>query len=152
LAPGATVRLKSAYIITCEEVKTNAETGDITEIQCIYYPDSKSGTDTSGIKAKGTLHWVNAPTAVKGEVRMYDRLFIVGNPLEEGVDFLSKVNPGSLQILPNVLLEPSLETAQAGESFQFLRHGYFTLDPDSRPGHLVFNQTVSLKEGWTPKS
>jgi glutaminyl-tRNA synthetase len=150
LAPGATVRLKSAYIITCESTVTDA-TGAITEIHCTYYPNSKSGEDTSGIKAKGTLHWVNAATSVKGEVRMYERLFNVPNPLEEGLEFLNEVNPNSMRVLSDVRLEPALADAREGESFQFIRQGYFTLDRDSKPDHLVFNQTVSLKEGWTPK-
>jgi len=151
LSPGATVRLKSAYIITCERAVLNESTGELEEIICTYYPDSKSGSDTSGIKAKGTLHWVNAPTAVKGEIRMYDRLFTTENPLAEGVDFLSKVNLESLKVLNNVVLEPALADARVGEGFQFLRQGYYTLDRDSTPEHLVFNQTVSLKEGWTNK-
>jgi glutaminyl-tRNA synthetase len=150
LAPGATVRLKSAYIITCNEV-INDPNGNVSEIHCTYYPDSKSGSDNSGIKAKGTLHWVNAATALHGQVRMYDRLFTTENPLDEGTDFLSKVNPNSMTILDNALLEPSFADAKDGDSFQFIRHGYFTLDRDSQPGKLVFNQTVSLKEGWTPK-
>ncbi|HQW03645.1 MAG TPA: glutamine--tRNA ligase/YqeY domain fusion protein [Saprospiraceae bacterium] len=151
LSPGATVRLKSAYIITCERAVLNESTGEMEEIICTYYPDSKSGSDTSGIKAKGTLHWVNAPTAVKGEIRMYDRLFTTENPLAEGVEFLSKVNLESLKVLNNVVLEPALADARVGEGFQFLRQGYYTLDRDSTPEHLVFNQTVSLKEGWTNK-
>lgn len=151
LAPGATVRLKSAYIITCENAIVDESTGDIKEIICTYYPDSKSGSDTSGIKAKGTLHWVNAPTAIQGEIRMYDRLFTTENPLEDGVDFLSKVNPDSLKVLDKVMLEPALAEAPIGQGFQFLRQGYFTLDRDSTPEKLVFNQTVSLKEGWTNK-
>lgn len=149
LAPGATVRLKSAYIITCQEAKTDKSTGRIEEIFCTYYPDSKSGSDNSGIKAKGTLHWVNAPTALKATVRLYDRLFTVDNPTEEGMDFLSKVNPDSVNVLENSLLEPAFESVKAGDNFQFLRQGYFTVDKDSQPGNLVFNQTVSLKEGWT---
>lgn len=151
LAPGATVRLKSAYIITCENAIVDESTGDISEIICTYYPDSKSGSDTSGIKAKGTLHWVNAPTAIQGEIRMYDRLFTTENPLEDGLDFLSKVNPASLKVLDKVMLEPALAEAPIGQGFQFLRQGYFTLDRDSTPEKLVFNQTVSLKEGWTNK-
>lgn len=151
LAPGATVRLKSAYIITCDSVKANPETGIVEEISCSYYPDSRSGADTSGIKAKGTLHWVNAATAVAGEIRLYDRLFTTENPLEEGVDFLSKVNRNSLSVNRHARLEPALAEAHVGESFQFLRQGYFTMDQDSTPGNPVFNQTVSLKEGWTPK-
>ena len=151
LAPGATVRLKSAYIITCEDVVTNAATGEVEEIHCTYYPDSKSGSDTSGIKAKGTLHWVNAATALNGEVRMYERLFTTENPLEEGTDFLSKVNPNSLTVMDQVKLEPAFAEAQTGDAFQFLRQGYFTKDRDSTEDRPVFNQTVSLKEGWTPK-
>ncbi len=151
LSPGATVRLKSAYIITCDQVVHNATTGEIEALHCTYYPDSKSGSDTSGIKAKGTLHWVNAATAKKGEVRLYDRLFTTENPLEEGVDFLSKVNPDSMRVLNDVMFEPELVNAKEGEGFQFLRQGYFTLDRDSSIEHLVFNQTVSLKEGWTNK-
>jgi len=151
LAPGATVRLKSAYIITCEKAIMNESTGEVEEIICTYHPDSRSGSDTSGIKAKGTLHWVNAPTAIRGELRMYDRLFTTENPLEEGVDFLGKVNPDSLKISSSAMLEPALAEARLGEGFQFMRQGYFTLDQDSTPEHLVFNQTVSLKEGWTNK-
>jgi glutaminyl-tRNA synthetase len=150
LAPGATVRLKSAYIITCESFLKD-DTGAVTEIHCTYYPNSKSGEDTSGIKAKGTMHWVNAATAVSGEVRMYERLFKVPNPLEEGLDFMNEVNPNSMRVLSDVKLEPALIEAKEGDSFQFIRQGYFTMDRDSTPGHLVFNQTVSLKEGWTPK-
>ncbi len=149
LSPGTTVRLKSAYIITCQEAKINESTGAIEEVFCTYYPDSRSGSDTSGIKAKGTLHWVNGPTALKGTVRNYDRLFTVENPLEEGVDFMSKVNRDSLKIMENVMLEPAFENAKTGDSFQFLRQGYFTVDRDSESGKLIFNQTVSLKEGWS---
>jgi len=151
LSPGATVRLKSAYIITCDQAIYNENTGEVEALHCTYYPESKSGSDTSGIKAKGTLHWVNAATAVKGEVRLYDRLFTAENPLEEGVDFLSKVNPDSMRVLNDVMFEPELVNAKEGEGFQFLRQGYFTLDRDSNVEHLVFNQTVSLKEGWTNK-
>lgn len=151
LAPGTTVRLKSAYIITCEKAIVNADNGEVEALWCTYYPDSKSGSDTSGIKAKGTLHWVNAPTGIKGEVRIYDRLFTVENPLADGVDFMSKVNSHSRNILKDVILEPAFSDAREGETFQFLRHGYFTLDKDSQPGNLIFNQTVSLKEGWTGK-
>ncbi len=152
LAPGATVRLKSAYIITCTQTVLDDATGEVREIHCSYYPDSKSGSDNSGIKAKGTLHWVNAPTSFPGEIRLYDRLFFTENPLEEGADFLSKVNPDSLRIVQDARFEPILGDAVAGESFQFLRQGYFTLDSAAKSGHLVFNQTVSLKEGWSEKS
>ena len=148
LAPGATVRLKSAYIITCEDVKVDGD-GRVEEVYCKYYPDSKSGQDTSGIKAKGTLHWVNAATALKGEVRLYDRLFTEEDPLDDGTDFLSKVNSLSKSVIEDAMLEPAFENAKEGESFQFLRQGYFTVDRDSSAGKLVFNQTVSLKDGWT---
>ena len=148
LAPGATVRLKSAYIITCEEARVDAN-GRVEEIYCKYYPDSRSGSDTSGIKAKGTLHWVNATTSLRGTARLYDRLFTLENPLDESTDFLGKVNPLSMAVIEDIVLEPALENAKAGDSFQFLRNGYFTVDRDSQPGNLIFNQTVSLKEGWT---
>ncbi len=151
LAPGATVRLKSAYIITCHEVIKDETTGEVVEVHCNYYPDSKSGSDKSGIKAKGTLHWVYEPSAISGEVRMFERLFTTENPMDEGSDFMSKVNPASQSVIKNIRLEPAFETAKDGDSFQFIRHGYFTVDRDSTPGHLVFNQTVSLKEGWSPK-
>jgi len=151
LAPGSTVRLKSAYIITCHDVKKDDATGEILEIHCNYYPDSKSGSDTSGIKAKGTLHWVHEATALRGEVKMFDRLFTSENPMDEGTDFMSKVNPDSQKVIKNIRLEPAFENAVEGDGFQFIRHGYFTVDRDSKPGHLVFNQTVSLKEGWSPK-
>lgn len=148
LAPGATVRLKSAYIITCNEMISDGN-GNVTELHCSYYPDSKSGSDTSGIKAKGTLHWVNAATAIDAEVRLLNRLFTVPNPLEDGMDFLTMVNPKSMEVLTGVKVEPSLGDVNEGDSFQFLRQGYFTADRDSKPGKMVFNQTVSLKEGWT---
>ena len=151
LAPGATVRLKSAYIITCHDLKKDDATGEVTEIHCNYYPDSKSGSDTSGIKAKGTLHWVHEGSALSGEVRMFERLFTSENPMDEGTDFMSKVNPESQKVIKNIRLEPAFENAKDGGNFQFIRHGYFTVDRDSKPGHLVFNQTVSLKEGWSPK-
>ena len=150
LAPGAIVRLKGAYIIQCDKANIDPASGEVDSLECTYFPESKSGSDTSGIKAKGTLHWVNAATSLEGEVRMYERLFTAENPLEEGVDFLSKVNKQSLTSIPNARLEPALGNAKVGDSFQFLRQGYFTLDQDSKDGHLVFNQTVSLKEGWTP--
>ncbi|MEP6647785.1 MAG: glutamine--tRNA ligase/YqeY domain fusion protein [Saprospiraceae bacterium] len=150
LAPGATVRLKSAYIITCHDFKKDDE-GHITEVHCNYHPDSKSGSDISGIKAKGTLHWVHEASSISGEVRMFERLFTTENPMDEGSDFMTRVNANSQHIIKNIRLEPAFEKAKEGDGFQFIRHGYFTVDRDSSPGHLVFNQTVSLKEGWTPK-
>ncbi len=151
LAPGATVRLKSAYIITCHDVIKDEASGEVVEVHCNYYPDSKSGSDTSGIKAKGTLHWVHEASAISGEVRMFERLFTAENPMDEGSDFMSKVNPQSQKVIKNIRLEPAFANAADGDNFQFIRHGYFTVDRDSKPDHLVFNQTVSLKEGWSPK-
>lgn len=149
LAPGQLVRLKSAYIIRCEEVIKGAD-GGITEIRCTYIPTSKSGADTSGISVKGTLHWVSVSHAVKAEVRMYDRLFSVEDPTDESQDFMHYLNPASLEILPEVMAEPSLLEAKAGDRYQFVRKGYFVLDKDSQSTQLVFNKTVGLKDGWSP--
>lgn len=147
LGPGLQVRLKGAYIVTCEDYKKD-ENGNINEIYGSYYPESKSGQDTSGIQVKGTIHWVSVPHAKQAEVRLYDRLFKVENPAAEEGDFKSYINENSLQIVPSVQIEASLATATPGQHFQFLRKGYFTLDPDSSETHLVFNRTVTLKDSW----
>jgi len=147
LAPGQMVRLKSAYIIKCEEVVKDAA-GAVRELRCTYVPESRSGSDTSGIQVKGTLHWVSIPHALPVEARLYDRLFKVENVADAEGDFKDHLNPDSLQILPAVYAEPALATAKAEERYQFLRKGYFTLDPDSKPGQLVFNRTVGLKDMW----
>lgn len=149
LAPGQLVRLKSAYIIRCEEVIKDQQ-GAISEIRCTYIPESKSGSDTSGISVKGTLHWVSVPHAVKAEVRLYDRLFNVEDPTDESQDFMHYLNPTSLEVLPQVMAEPSLLDINPGDRYQFVRKGYFVLDKDSQSSHLVFNKTVGLKDGWTP--
>jgi len=149
LAPGQLVRLKSAYIIRCEEVIKDQD-GAIIEIHCTYIPESKSGADTSGISVKGTLHWVSVPHAVKAEVRLYDRLFNVEDPTDESQDFMHYLNPSSLEVLPQVMAEPSLLEAKTGDRYQFVRKGYFVLDKDSQSTHLVFNKTVGLKDGWNP--
>ena len=149
LAPGQMVRLKSAYIIRCEEVIKDQQ-GAISEIRCTYIPESKSGSDTSGISVKGTLHWVSVPHAVKAEVRLYDRLFNVEDPTDESQDFMHYLNPASLEVLPQVMAEPSLLDINPGDRYQFVRKGYFVLDKDSQSSHLVFNKTVGLKDGWTP--
>ncbi|MFT3947508.1 MAG: glutamine--tRNA ligase/YqeY domain fusion protein [Agriterribacter sp.] len=151
LAPGAMVRLKSAYIIRCENFVKD-ESGNITEVQCTYIPESKSGNDTSGIHVKGTIHWVSIRHAAKAEVRLYDRLFKVENPAAEEGDFLSYINPDSLQVIKTAYIEPSLKTAQPGEQFQFIRKGYFTLDKYSTPENLVFNRSVTLKDTWAKES
>jgi glutaminyl-tRNA synthetase len=147
LAPGQMVRLKSAYIIKCEEVVKDAA-GNITEVRCTYIPESKSGEDTSGITVKGTLHWVSVRHAAKATVRLYDRLFKVEDPTDEEGDFKEYLNPDSLQELPVVYAEPSLKQAGLQERYQFIRKGYFVLDRDSANGQLVFNKTVGLKDAW----
>ncbi|TAE13778.1 MAG: glutamine--tRNA ligase/YqeY domain fusion protein [Bacteroidetes bacterium] len=147
LAPGQMVRLKSAYIITCNEVVKDAE-GKVTQLNCTYLPNSKSGEDTSGINVKGTLHWVSAAHAVPVEIREYDRLFTVENPAAEEGDFKDFINPNSLHMISNAYAEPALAQATAVEHFQFVRKGYFKLDEDSTADKLVFNRTVTLKDTW----
>ena len=147
LAPGSMVRLKSAYIVKCESFTKDTE-GKVTEIHCTYIPESKSGHDTSGISVKGTIHWVSAAHAVTAEVRLYDRLFTVENPLGEEGDFKDSINPNSLQIIQQAIIEPSLLDATPESRYQFIRKGYFCLDKDSTPDHLVFNRTVTLKDAW----
>ena len=147
LAPGQMVRLKSAYIIRCEEVIKDTD-GKITELRCTYIPESKSGSDTSGIHVKGTLHWVSAPQAIAIETRMYDRLFKVENLGDAEGDFKDYLNPDSLQVLTNVYAEPALQDATLDDRFQFLRKGYFCLDRDSSTNKLIFNRTVTLRDMW----
>ena len=147
LAPGSVVRLKNAYIVKCESFEKN-DNGDISTIYCTYYPESKSGNDTSGISVKGTIHWLSAAHATTAEIRLYDRLFKVENPSAEEGDFKSFINPDSLTIIPKAYIEPSLTNAHLEETFQFIRKGYFCLDKDSTPEKLVFNRTVTLKDTW----
>ena len=147
LAPGKDVRLKSAYIIHCTGHEEDAA-GNLTQINCTYYPDSKSGEDHSGVKAKGTLHWVNAPTAIELEVRMYEPLFTDPTPMDHpDRDFMEFINPKSLQVI-TARGEPALAGTQVGDSFQFLRQGYFTVDPDTTSERPVFNLTVGLKSSY----
>lgn len=147
LAPGQMVRLKSAYIIRCDEVVKDTA-GNITALHCSYIPESKSGSDTSGINVKGTLHWVSAKHAVHAEVRLYDRLFKVEDVGNAEGDFKDHINTESLQIIHNAFAEPALATDSADDRYQFLRKGYFCLDKDSTPEKLVFNRTVTLKDAW----
>ncbi len=147
LAPGAMVRLKSAYIVKCDNF-TKDDNGNTTEIHCTYIPESKSGNDSSGISVKGTIHWVSAVHALKAEVRLYDRLFKAENPAAEEGDFKDNINPDSLQVIPNAFIEPSLANATLAAPYQFLRKGYFCLDKDAVKGKLVFNRTVTLKDAW----
>lgn len=155
LAPEKEVRLKAAYIIKCNEVIKD-ENGNITELRCTYDTDSKSGsgTEASKRKVKGTLHWVSAKHAVDAEVRLYDRLFNDEDPAgHKDKDFKEFINPESLEILKNCKLEPSLKEAQAEDKYQFQRLGYFCVDRrDSKPGNLVFNRTVPLKDSWSKKN
>jgi glutaminyl-tRNA synthetase len=150
LGVGLMVRLKSAYIVRCDYFEKDAE-GNVTEIHCTYIPESKSGNDTSGINVKGTIHWVSVAHAKTAEVRLYDRLFRVDNPSNEDGDFKEYLNPDSLQILPKAYIEPDLANAQLGKGYQFMRKGYFTLDKHSTTDKLVFNRTVTLKDGWVKK-
>ena len=147
LSPGQMVRLKSAYIIKCEEILKD-DSGNIIEVHCTYIPESKSGSDTSGIQVKGTLHWVSAQHAIKAEVRLYERLFKVEDVANAEGDFKDHINPDSLQIIHNAYAEPALVKDLRGHPFQFLRKGYFVIDKDSNQNQLVFNRTVTLKDTW----
>jgi glutaminyl-tRNA synthetase len=146
LAPGKMVRLKGAYIIQCDDFVKD-ENGEITEVRCTYIENSKSGQDTTGINVKGTLHWVSAAHAAEIEVRLYDRLFSVEDPSSEEGDFKDYLNADSLHVITGYA-EPALLEAQEGESFQFLRKGYFAKDPDSTAENLVFNRTATLRDNW----
>jgi glutaminyl-tRNA synthetase len=149
LGPGLMVRLKNAYIVTCDDFKKDAD-GNITEIHCSYIPESKSGHDTSGINVKGTIHWVSVPHAKTAEVRLYDRLLKVEDPSEEEGDFKDYLNPDSLKVI-QAYVEPDMATVEVGKGYQFIRKGYFCLDKTSTPDKLVFNRTVTLKDGWVKK-
>jgi glutaminyl-tRNA synthetase len=149
LAPGNKVRLKSAYIVSCTGFEKDTS-GKVTAVHCEYIPESKSGQDTSGINAKGTMHWISAEKSETAEVRLYDRLFQVEDPSSEEGDFKTYLNPNSLEIIQGAKIEPSLLEAQPGEQFQFIRKGYFTLDSKlSASGKQVFNRTVTLKDAWS---
>lgn len=151
LAPGREVRLRYAYFITCTDFVKDEQTGEIIELHCTYDPATRGGDAPDGRKVKSTIHWVSAAHAIEAEVRLYDRLFLKENPddVEPGVDFLSNLNPESLEILKSARVEPSLANATPGSIFQFERQGYFNVDPlDSAPGRPVFNRTVSLRDTW----
>ena len=147
LAPGAMVRLKNAYIVKCEDFKKDAD-GNVTEIHCTYIPESKSGEDTSEIHVKGTIHWVSTAHAKTAEIRIYDRLFSVESPDSEEGDFKDYLNPDSVKVIKEAYIEPYLADADLTSRYQFIRKGYYCLDSDSTPEHLVFNQTVGLKDAW----
>lgn len=150
LAPGREVRLRYAYFITCQDVVKDEETGEILEIHCTYDPETRGGDAPDGRKVKSTLHWVSSSQAIQAEVRLYDRLFNVPNPnkVEDGLDFISNLNPNSLEILDNCFLEPGLANAKPGDFFQFERLGYFIVDKKSMQSNLVFNRTVTLRDPW----
>lgn len=148
LKPGAEVRLKHAYFVKCEDYVKDPDTGEITELHCTYDPDSYGGNSPDGRKVRGTLHWVSTQHAVDAEVRLYDNLFREPFP-EEGGSFLNNLNPDSLEVLTDSKLEPAVADVQPGDRWQFMRHGYFCLDSkDSKPGALVINRTVTLKDSW----
>lgn len=150
LAPGREVRLLGAYLVTCDEVIKD-EAGNITALHCTYDPDSRGGNPPDGRKVKGTLHWVSAPHAIPAEVRVYDHLFTTANPNETpaGEDFTVNLNPHSLEILTDCMVEPNLTAAKIDDSYQFMRQGYYVVDQDSTPDRLVFNQTVGLRDTWS---
>ncbi len=150
LAPGREVRLRYAYFITCNDVIKDEKTGEIKELHCTYDPATKGGNAPDGRKVKATMHWVSAEHAIDAEVRLYDRLFVKPNPAaEKDVDYKTFLNPNSLEVLQSCKLESGLENAVAGKRFQFERQGYFCVDTaDSKPGSLVFNRTVPLRDSW----
>lgn len=145
LAPGREVRLRNAYLITCDEVVKDAE-GRVVELRCVYDPATRGGDAPDGRKVKATLHWVSAPQALTAEVRIYDHLFRVPNP-DEGGDYLANLNPDSLSV-QEWLVEPSVAVATPGARYQFERTGYFCVDPDSAGDRLVFNRTATLRDTW----
>jgi glutaminyl-tRNA synthetase len=149
LSPGREVRLRYGYFITAKSVVKN-DRGEVVEVHCTYDPATRGGNAPDGRKVKSTIHWVSAAHAIDAEVRIYDRLFIKEDPnqVEEGQEFTANLNPASLEVIPQAKLEPSLATAPIEGRFQFERLGYFCVDADSRPGHLVFNRTVALKDTW----
>ena len=149
LFPGNEVRLKSAYFVTCTGYDTD-DSGNVTCLHCTYDPESRGGNSPDGRKVKGTLHWVSAADSVEAEVRLYDRLFCTENPADTE-EFEANINPDSLVTLTDCRLEGSLRDAKAGDTFQFMRQGYFCVDPDSTPEHPVFNRTVALNSSWEKK-
>ena len=146
LAPGREVRLRYGYFITCTDVIKD-DAGEVVELRCTYDPETRGGQAPDGRRVRGTIHWVSAEHAVSAEVRLYDHLFTSERP-DDDDDFMLTLNPDSLEVVPDAKVEPSLADAVPGEKFQFERTGYFAVDPDSRPGGLVFNRTVTLRDSW----
>jgi glutaminyl-tRNA synthetase len=141
------VRLRYGYLIRCVGVVKD-ESGAIVELRCTYDPETRGGTTPDGRKVRGTIHWVAAQQAIDAELRLYEHLFAVPNPGADGRDWLDDLAPDSLRVLAGAKLEPLLAAAEVGVRFQFERQGYFCVDPDSRPGALVFNRTVHLRDSW----
>jgi len=150
LAPGREVRLKHAYYVTCTDVVKDKKTGEVVEIHCTYDPETRGGWAKDGRRVKGTLHWVSVDHAIDAEVRLYDHLFTLEDSADtaEGTDFKDYLNPKSLETLTACKMEPCLMNAAPGDRFQFLRQGYFCVDPDSTKEKLMFNRTVSLRDTW----
>ena len=150
LGPGREVRLKHAYFITCTDMVEDEETGEVIELHCTYDPESRGGASPDGRRVRGTLHWVSAPHSIDAEVRLYEHLFSKEDPndVEVGQDFTANLNPDSLKVLTGCKVEPGLAGASAGSRYQFLRQGYFCVDPDTTDDKLVFNRTVSLRDTW----
>ena len=153
LSPGGEVRLRNAYFIRCDEVVTDPASGEVTELRCTYDPHSMGKPSTAGRRRSTAIQWVSAAHALPAEVRLYSRLFTVANPdeVEEGKTFKDYLNPQSVEVVSDALVEPSLAAANAGERFQFLRHGYFIVDEDTQPGRLVFNRIVELPDSYSGK-
>jgi glutaminyl-tRNA synthetase len=149
LSPGKEVRLRNAYFVTAKSVVKDVA-GNVVEVRCTYDPASRGGNSPDGRKVKSTIHWVSAPHAIAAEIRIYDKLFTKADPsqFEEGEDFMSGLNPESLEVVRDAKLEPSLAGAKAEDRYQFERVGYFCADLDSKPGALVFNRTLPLKDTW----
>ena len=146
LSPGREVRLRYGYLITCTDVVKD-EHGEVVELRCTYDPETRGGQAPDGRRVRGTIHWVSAAHSLPAELRLYDHLFLSEHP-DEADDPLSELNPGSLEVLRSARVEPGLAAAEPGDRFQFERQGYFAVDPDSRPGALVFNRTVPLRDSW----
>jgi glutaminyl-tRNA synthetase len=146
LSPGAEVRLRYAYFITCREAVKN-DKGDVVELRCTYDPATRGGNAPDGRKVKATIHWVSAKDAIRAEVRVYNPLFASPAP-RGGEDFVADLNPNSLEVLSDARLEPSLESTNTGKAVQFERQGYFCRDPDSGPDKPVFNRTVGLRDSY----
>ena len=150
LSPGREIRLRYAYFVTCTGVTKDPNTGEVIEVHCTYDPATRGGDSPDHRKVKSTIHWVSAAHALEAEVRLYEKLFTKEDPgdVEEGADFMSNVNRDSLEVLPSCRIEPFLAGAAPGSRYQFERMGYFCVDPDTAPGKLVFNRTVSLRDDW----